>query len=189
MNDNELILLLKQEPAAGIGRALALYGPAVKWIASKILGMDQRQDVEECVAETFVKLWRGIDRYDENSGVPLSSYINGIARHTAQDFRRSSLRRGGAVSLESLAPDSEELGIEVDFADQLARKTNARIVREAVAAMPPPDDEIFVSRYFLSLRVREIAARLGLSEKTVENRLYRGKTALREALIERGIII
>ena len=34
-----------------------------------------------------------------------------------------------------------------------------------------------------------LAARLGLPEKTVENRLFRGRRRLRQKLLERGVIL
>ena len=54
--------------------------------------------------------------------------------------------------------------------------------------LPPPDREIFLLRYWMELRVNRIGEILGLTEKQVENRLYRGRRALRKTLEERGII-
>ena len=70
-----------------------------------------------------------------------------------------------------------------------AEKENARLLRQAVDELPSPDREIFIRRYYLYERVKEIAARLGLPEKTVENRLFRGRRRLRQKLLERGVIL
>lgn len=70
----------------------------------------------------------------------------------------------------------------------MARNINGTILRQTVDALPPPDREIFIYRYFCELSVREIAERVSLTVKQVENKLYRGKLSLRTQLLERGII-
>lgn len=51
-----------------------------------------------------------------------------------------------------------------------------------------PDRSIFILRYFYFEKVKEIASKLNLSEKKVENILYPSKTKLKEKLIKGGII-
>lgn len=184
MNDNQLILLLKNSPSEGLAKAIDLYGGQVKWIAAKIIGTDRHGDIEECVSDTFLKLWQNIDRYDESSGVALRSYLFGIARHTALDFRRKNEKASSLIPLEE-----NELEVSVDFADEMSRKANQLILQESIDAMGEPDRQIFILRYFLGERVAAIAQKLALPEKTVENKLYRGKKTLKSHLIERGIII
>ena len=85
---------------------------------------------------------------------------------------------------------TEELpGEEADLTDQAAAQENARLLRQAVTELPPPDKEIFIRRYYLYETVNGIAARLGLPPKTVENKLCRGRQRLRRTLMERGVIL
>ena len=182
MDQSELIQLLKNNPQEGLARAIDLYGPSVKWIVQKIIG-NQQQDVEECVSDIFVKLWQGINGFQADSGVLLKSYVYGIARHTAIDFRRKLNRR------EDIIPIGEnDLGIHIDMTEELAKLENNRILQEAVDDLPEPDRRIFIRRYFLQERINAIAESLSISPKTVENKLYRGKKTLKDTLIERGII-
>lgn len=51
-----------------------------------------------------------------------------------------------------------------------------------------PDRSIFILRYFYFEKVKEVASKLNLSEKKVENILYPSKTKLKEKLIKGGII-
>ncbi|MBN7772023.1 RNA polymerase sigma factor [Clostridium aminobutyricum] len=184
MNDNELILLLKSDPQEGLTKAIDLYGGTVKWIIQKIIGNHCQQDTEECVSDTFVKLWQGIDRFQNDNGVLLKSYLYGIARHTAIDFCRKRNAQ------EELFPIEEnDLGIHVDVTEELAKSENIRILQEAVDALPEPDRKIFIRRYFLQERINAIAESLSISPKVVENKLYRGKKVLKDSLIERGIIL
>lgn len=182
--DNQLILLIKSNPQEGLSKAMDLYGGSVKWIISKILGYSNSEDIEECMSDVFVKLWKNIDRFKADNKTSLKSYLYGIARYTAIDYLRKS-----QASLEIVSLEENDIGFFVDFTDELARETNSRIIQEAVDSLPEPDRKIFILRYFLQQRINSIADSLSLSPKTIENKLYRGKKMLREALIERGIII
>ena len=82
----------------------------------------------------------------------------------------------------------------MDFADEapgtegfVIKKEEELIVRQVVAKMEEPDKTIFAMRFFHEYKIKEIALKLGLSEKQVENRLFRSKRALKKKLEERGI--
>lgn len=60
-------------------------------------------------------------------------------------------------------------------------------MQQCVDALPQPDRDIFILRYYFGERVNAIASRLGLEAKAVENRLYQGRLRLKKALVERGI--
>jgi len=181
-NDLGLALLLKNDPPKGLESALHRYGEPVRTICAAILGPECREEVEEAVADSFLALWRELDRYDPQR--PLSSWLYGIARRTAMARRRALGRRPFQGELPEELPEEE-----FDLTDQAAARENARLLRQAVEEMEPPDREIFIRRYYLYQRVGEIADGLGLPEKTVENRLFRGRQRLRRKLLERGVIL
>ncbi len=181
-NHQQLALLLKNDPSRGIAEAMAQYGLPVRTICAAILGTGHPEEVEEAVADSFVALWQGLDKYDPEQ--PLSSWLYGIARRTAMNRRKQMGRTAPALELTEELP-----GEEADLTDQAAAQENARLLRQAVEELPPPDREIFLRRYYLYETVNGIAARLGLPPKTVENKLCRGRQRLRRTLMERGVIL
>lgn len=180
--DRRLARLMKDDPEKGLELALRRFGQPVKTICAAILGPESLEEVEEAAADSFLALWRELDRYDPER--PLSCWLYGIARRTALN-RRRALGRGPVLAR---LPD-QLLDEEFDLTDRAAAKENARLLRQAVEELENPDREIFIRRYYLYQRVGEIAAGLNLSEKAVENRLYRGKQRLRQTLLERGVIL
>lgn len=187
LEENRIRKLLKTDPERGLNLAMDHFGPAVKWIAKTILGKESQQDIEECIADTFVRLWRSaaeedpvVRGFEQGKGTTLYSYTCGIARHVAIDM----VRRRPKETPVAEAIDSD---FDPDFAAQLAKEEVRTLVYEAVDRLDPPDREIFLLRYWLELSVKRIAEGLDLTEKQVENRLYRGKKKLREQLEERGI--
>ncbi|WP_027399469.1 sigma-70 family RNA polymerase sigma factor [Anaerovorax odorimutans] len=183
MNDDQIILLLENSPSKGLEAAINQYGDLVKWITLKIIGNNQ-QDLEECVSDTFVRLWQSIHRFDKSKNISLKNYLCGIARHTALDYRRKIGRSGDLLPLEEV-----ELKIDTDIADEISNNINAEIIKSAIDSLPPPDKEIFIYRYYFYEKISDIAGRLSIDAKTVENKLYRGRKKLKTILEKGGIII
>lgn len=183
--DRRLARLLIDDPDKGLQLALRRFGLPVRTICAAILGPDSPQEIEEAVADSFLALWQQLHRYDPHR--PLSSWLYGIARRTALNHRRAL----GRQPLFQELPDEILSGPDdlFDLTDLTAANDNARLLRQALQDLDSPDREIFFRRYYLFQRVKVIAQQLGLPEKTVENRLSRGKKKLRSTLLERGIIL
>lgn len=179
MEDSALVTLIIQAPEDGLRHALALYGGYAKAVALHILGRDKAQDIEEVLADTFCSVWRNIARYDAGRG-SFKAWICTITRNLAIDKLRAMTKT------EELP---ETLDFTPDFADEVAAQTNRIIVRDTIESLPEPVRTIFYRRYFLRDGVARIATMLGMEYKAVENRLYRGKKQIRQALEERGVIL
>jgi RNA polymerase sigma-70 factor (ECF subfamily) len=181
-NDERILLLLKESPGDGISTALDAYGGPVKTICRNILFDCSAEDVEEAVADSFVELWRSIDRFKIGGGYSLKSYLYGIARHTALDRRRALKKEDPMLPVEEVTVEANT-DLESDF----ARNQSNHIVHDSVNSMEEPIRSVFILRYFYFEKVNDIAKRLGLNRKAVENHLYRGKSKLKWELLERGI--
>lgn len=181
-SDQELIRLILHEPPLGIEIAIEIYGGAVKTICREILSGFHREDVEEAVADTFTALWKSAQNYDINRGACLKSYLYGIARRTALNKKRQLLKRELRLG-EYAAVAAANADVEAE----LEKKLEVEILRQLIIELPSPDREIFIKRYFLAMPVKKVAEELGISAKTVENKLCRGKKRLKKQLIKRGV--
>lgn len=186
MREEEIVRLLQSQPEAGMAAVMESYGPKVKWMTGRILGTGRKEDIEECVSDVFVKVWQEIGGYSWERG-SLLSWIYGIARHTAIDRLRRLSGKEAIVLTDFM--EEERLGVTPDFSDSVAQQENMAVIREAVHEMKQPDRNIFLLRYFYFLPVKEIAQRLSLTQKQVENRLRRGREMLKKELTERGVIL
>lgn len=182
INEERILRLLKEVPGEGIGLALDAYGGPVKTICRNILFDCSQEDIEEAVADSFVGLWKSIDKFRMNGDYSLKSYLYGIARHTALDKRRQMKKEAGSLPMEEVVIEAE-----IDLESDYAKKLNDSIVHNSLNSMEEPMRSVFILRYFYYEKVNDIASRLGLSPKTVENHLYRGKSKLKWELLERGI--
>ena len=180
MRDQDLIRLLQKDPDSGLRAALQAYGPLIKAVLVRLLPRDPR-DVEECMADVLVALWRSAARLGQQ-GTPLRPWLIVTARNRGID-RYHSLRRHAALSLD------DELGRTLGEVAEFDRATSdaADLAGALVAAMEPPDREIFLRKYYLMESSKEIAAALGMSEGAVNTRLSRGRERLRRQLQQKGV--
>lgn len=176
MKDRELTRLLQAHPEEGLEAAMLEYAPLVKGILCRILPQNPC-DREECMADVFVALWRNAAKL-EAARTPLRPWLAVAARNRAIDCY-NALRRRETVTL------AETLGELAEFDRETAEA--ADLVGALVAAMAPPDRDIFLRKYYLLQSGKEIAAALGMSVESVNTRLSRGRGRLRRELTEKGV--
>lgn len=179
LDDRQLIALLQNDPERGIKEAIGQYGGLCKAIVRRILG-NRRRDVEECVSDVFVGLWRQAGSIDFEKG-SMKAYIASIARNKAISRLRSENRADEILPLEE-----NSLPVDLDLSSQLMQSELTELLRRMLAELPHPDREIFIRRYYYCERVKDIAKKLGLSPKVVENKLFRGRRKLKNALLLAG---
>lgn len=185
--DNELVEELKKNPSVAVAEIMDLYGGAVKKICITYLNGYSNEDIEEAVADCFVALWRSIDHFDQTRNVSLKSYLYGIARMQALNKKRALAKRDERYhvtedeEIMNQIPDNNETEQIIDD------KLRTEMVRDMINHMTPPDDAIFMLRYYSQMTEREIAMKLQMTVKAIENRLARGRKMLRRQLMENGV--
>ena len=181
--DRKIIKLLKKSPEDGIKMTIDVYGSAVNTICKNILINLNSEDIEEAISDTFFKLWKNVDNFNVEKNKSLKSYIYAIARNTCFDKLKSFNCNTFLFDV-----DENDLGIDVNMEDEYSKLHNKKIIKTTLDNFKEPDRSIFILRYFYFEKVKVIASKLNLSEKKVENILYRSKTKLKEELIKGGII-
>ena len=145
-------------------------------IASAVLkNVGSEQDVEECVADTFIYFWQHPEKFDPARG-SLKSWLCLVVRSRAVD-RYRQISRHGELPLEE-AVLSVSAGLQEEL---MSRETRQELVA-AINALGEPGREILVRRYYYGQKPRAIALALGMTVKQVDNFLYRAKRQLRQAL-------
>lgn len=166
------------DPETGLRWAMREYAALVRGILRRILP-GREDDVEECMADVFVALWRNAQRLQARQ-VPVRAWLIVTARNTGINRYRALHRR------EEIPLTDELMQTLADLPADPAGDA-AQLVGALVAAMDPPDRDIFLRKYYLLQSSREIAAALGLSVANVNTRLSRGRDRLRQQLREGGV--
>ena len=185
MDDINLLKLLKSNPERGLRNIIQTYGPAVHKICSAHLSGQRQADIEEAEADVYVKLWKHRESVIINETYSLKSYLFAIARNTCIDRQRSA--QPEPLSLEAASENGFEPAAPERTEDSAAAGWLSDAVRSAVAELDEPARSIYYSRYYEGKSIREIAAKLNLPEKKVENSLQRNKKRLRSILAKKGV--
>ncbi len=142
------------------------------------------EDAEDITQETFVRMFRALDRYDP--GRPFAAWLYTIATRLAIDHVRR--RRLKAVSLFRREPGSEEERMmDVEDAGPGPEEVTVRLEEEAstrdlVAALPEHYRVVVVLRHQQDLSYEEIAEALHLPLGTVKARIHRARALLKQRL-------
>jgi RNA polymerase sigma-70 factor (ECF subfamily) len=140
------------------------------------------EDAEEVVQNTFFKIWE--QREKIQSSQALKAYIFTIAYHIIIDLMRSRMKekkyREAILKKATINYDIEE---SIEFGDLLDR------IDTIVKDLPPRKLEIYQLSRINHLSHNEIAHKLGISIKTVENGITFSMNFIRKRLQENSFAI
>ncbi len=183
MNDETLIELIRDNPDKGIHEAMQIYGRAVNTICHSILRNHDEGLIDEAVSDTFFKVWKNSSQFTTKAEQSLKSWIYSIARNASIDI----LRKNGYTTISLDDQEMTEVVSDISIENEVQRKELKQLLHEVIDKLGEPDNQVFLMKYFLFMKNKDIAAKLQISEKKIENILYRGKGKLKEMLIKRGI--
>ncbi len=128
----------------------------------------------ELAQDTLVEAWLGRERLrgDWSDPKAVGPWLRGIARHLHRDWRRRR-QRGRQVEHAEERAEVEE---------RAAEDPRQCALRIALDELPRGLRTVVYLRYVEETPVRLVASLLGVSEKTVEGRLYRARARLRDRI-------
>lgn len=184
MEDEKIIELFNARDESAIVMLREKYGVLLYSVAKRILESDT--DVEECVDDAFLALWRAIPPEKPES---LRAYACRIVRNLALmrvDYNYAKKRKHGVdISLDEFG------GVLPDGAarDALDRVDLKLLFNEFLSAEKPETRRIFVLRYFFYDSVKDISRDCGISESKVKSSLMRTRNRLKKFLTEKGVTL
>ena len=144
---------------------------------------DAAQDVTQ---EVFVHLWERPQAYDPQRGA-LRTWLCLLARRRALDWSRRRQARARYQTTAGTAELATHRG-QPDVDDALTWETEAKAVREAVRALPPPQREVVLLAYFEGHTYRDVARELRIPEGTAKSRLRAALASVAHRLADEGIL-
>ena len=168
---DEIGRLLKEDPARGVDAAMHAYmGLCFMIVRTRLAGIGTKEDMEDCVSEAFMDLYEARDRFDLEKGT-VKNFLAVLAARRASDCCRQLLKQ------QTASP--EELELVGSRCPELEQLPGRMELLEALEGLGEPDREIFLRKYYLGQRTKEIARALNLRENTVDQKVGRGLKKLR----------
>lgn len=178
INKSILDKVINGEPEA-FKEVYQIYGSKIYYVARKF-GLNH-EDAEEIVQETFLKIWKNRTKID------ISLSFNAYVYTIAKSILLNNIRKSATIkTYKNYIKSTEAVNTtedEIMFAD-LERNFN-----QFLNAMPPQRKMIFIMSKFQEMNNDEIATKLKLSKRTVENQLYRALRSLKADMKELGITL
>ena len=182
MDDTGIIDLYWARDERAVEETDRKYGAYCRAISYRIL--KNRQDVEECLNDTYVRAWNTMP---PQRPFALGAFLGKIVRNLSLNYYRAghAQRRGGGqvpLLLEELrdcAAESPEQALE---AAELSR-----LLDRFLRSLPQKECCIFMRRYWYLDPVDEIARRYHMPLGTVKSSLFRTRQKLRAYLVQEGV--
>ena len=186
MEDKEIISLYFARDEKAIGKTAEKYSALCRTLCLNILGNDG--DADECVNDTYVKVWNAIPPACPDS---LRHFLAKITRHLAIDRYRSLVRskRGGYETDAVFEELGEVLADEGDDSDPKEREALGNAMNRFLRGLPTRERNLFIRRYFYVESVNAIAARYSIKPNNVSQILSRTRQKLKKYLVSEGFEI
>ncbi|MBO4306946.1 MAG: sigma-70 family RNA polymerase sigma factor [Bacteroidales bacterium] len=143
-------------------------------MAEKILHDDDLAN--DAVQETFVRLWRKRWR------LGMMEDPQGFSMRTLRNLCIDMLRRD--KQRQKYINAAAELYIHHPDDDTLDAEQRYKMVEQAIASLPPKQQQIIEMKYVKQMSIHEIAQQTGLSETNITTLLSRAYATLRANIIQ-----
>lgn len=147
-------------------------------------------DAREVVQEAFVRVYRGLDRFE--GGAAFFTWLYRIVTNLSIDVvRKPGRREAEADARRRRSGDADEAAAPLvaridghDPHDALCRSELGARLRAALDALPPYHRGVIVMREIEGMSYEEIAVAMGVSKGTIMSRLFHARRKLQIALAD-----
>jgi RNA polymerase sigma-70 factor (ECF subfamily) len=187
--ETRLARLAKTGDRGAFADLVELYKDKIYHLGYRMLG--NRQEAEDVTQETFLRVYRSLERYDES--MKFSTWIYRIGTNLSIDRLR---KRKATYSLDAdVAGDGEGTDWYGVLASEeptpegsvLLSETQRRI-REAIISLPKKYKSVVILKYLHDMSLQEIGDVLDMPVTTVKTRVHRGREFLRKKLEHEDIL-
>ena len=176
LTENQMLAGLIAGDEHALDAAIQSYSRLLWGIARAVLhNVGTAEDMEECVADAFVQLWKSGATLSESRGSVKTWLCVAVKSRAIDRYRK-------IVQKSEIAFDEQISSSGMEIVDQTLDAVLQRELITAIQALGEPDREIIMRRFYYRQKPKEIALALDLPIRQVENRIFRVKQKLRAQL-------
>lgn len=185
MKDSRIIELFFSRSEQAIVELAYKYGRICRKIAFNIL--NNLEDAEECVNDTYLGAWNSIPPKMPN---PLVTYICKITRNIAlKKYRYNTAKRRNGFYDISLSELEECIpAVRQDIAS-CTEEELTKVIENFLNTLDKKSRVMFVKRYWYTESIKAMAEEFGMTENSISVKLLRIRGKLREYLEQEGIVL
>lgn len=153
--------------------------------------LGNKEEAEEVVQDTFVKVHQGIDKFREDAS--FGAWVFRISHNLCVDSLRNKKKKKGITAIpfmsrnEDFDGDFEESVLDIsdvslEPAQKLDLKEESEVIEQSLKCLPEAQRAVLVLHDIEGFAYQEIAEIIGTSIGTVRSRLHYGRIKLKEML-------
>jgi RNA polymerase sigma-70 factor (ECF subfamily) len=144
-------------------------------------------DATDVVQESFIRVWRQMDRYDRDQ--KFTTWLYRIVANLCLDRIRALNRRRGIFYRRELDPAVDDVPDERDWENIHSNEQLAEVIKSVASTLSPKQRLVFTLRDLQDLSVNEVVEITGMSPGSVKTNLHYARKTIRDLLADRyGIV-
>lgn len=166
-----------------------LYKKYYRYVYKIIFGiLKSDKHIDDAVQESFMKIWKSIDKLDVSNNEGCKAFISVVAKHTAiNKYNKDKKTTSKIVEMDNAVLATIQDTGNSDPADIIANDDNIEYIYSKIKEMDEKYSDVMLLKYKYDYTPEEISILTGINLKTVYTRLSRGKEILKSELLkERG---
>lgn len=179
--DQKLVKTLKKGDVFAFNELFHKYSQKVYNFSIKHL--ENEEDVKDLVQEIFMKIWDKRKEIDANKS--FNGFLFTITLNLIRNYFRKKVKDRKLINkwLEETEPYSDSTKLSIEF------RSLEKVVNTIVEQLPPKRRMVFRLSRNEGLSNDDIARRMNIQKKTVENHLNLALRYLRERLQEQSFLV
>lgn len=173
MRKNPRDLKSPSEPFRLVYRKIA--APLAKFLVKRMY--DDPIGAQEVYSETVMAAWIGWNTFNHKS--TYLTWIIRIALNKMADYYRKQVHEKSHIVAPLLGTIANIKSKELTPEEKVILDELKSSVKKCLLMLPPEKQKLLYLRYWEDLTVKKIAEKLGMSERSVEGKLYRARQDLK----------
>jgi RNA polymerase sigma-70 factor, ECF subfamily len=173
---DELVVLIKNKDQQAFSYLYDNYYKALFVVINAIV--DNVEESEDLLQNTFLKIWHAFDTYDTNKGRLYTWMIN-IARNVAVDFKRSKISKNQNQNVANYVDELKSNSVENESHNTIG-------LIDVVEKLSDDYVNLIKLIYYEGFTQQEISDQLKIPLGTVKTKLRKAMLILRDSLKEKN---
>ena len=186
VSDSEIVELYLERDERAIKLTEIKYSKQLFRIANNIL--NDKCDSDECVNDTYLGAWNSIPPQIPKS---LFAYLSKLVRNFAITlYRKNTSQKRGRSELDVSLSEIEDILADGSSVEREAQsRALSDIINAFLSELEKDERFIFVSRYYFSYSVSDIANRVGESDTKIYKKLAHLREQLKKKIEKEGFAV
>lgn len=171
-DDQKLIEAISQGDTKAYAQLVNRYKDLVFTLALRML--KHREEAEEVAQDTFVKVFRSLNRFKGDS--KFSTWIYKVTYNTCLDRIKKNKKHYNDVAIDAFTLNKL---VTIDNAlDNLIKEEKSVVIKQCINKLPEDSSALLTLFYFEELTLEEIAKIINIETNTVKVKLFRARKKL-----------